>query len=344
MAVRKHRIEIPAEIAAQLLFASDRTCCVCRVPRRPIQIHHIDDNPSNCSTENLAVLCFDCHRDTQVRGGFDRKLDASQIVIYRSDWLERVAAKRDWEHKPELTSAKRIQILRFLQRKETSDQYLYELEADYPQIESTNSATDSEINVCISAFVTRAFQEFRVGAIGSAAEKNKVKRETSSNMTWDSLSISHDVSIFTSDLLSIRFSLCTYYSMAVHPNTHTVTLNFRLRPPKELKLGDIFRPSSDYLNLLSEFCVKDLHRQQPLHWFDPEERAEWLKQRQDEWILSGAAPKFKNLERFVLAKGGMRLFFDPYQVGSYAEGMYDVFIPTYVLAPALEEWIAPLLA
>jgi hypothetical protein len=72
--IKKCRTEIPSEIAAQVLFESDRTCCVCRVPGRPIQIHHIDDDPSNSPADNLAVLCFDCHRDTQIRGGFDRKL------------------------------------------------------------------------------------------------------------------------------------------------------------------------------------------------------------------------------------------------------------------------------
>lgn len=90
----KNRTEIPAEMAAQVLFDSDRTCCVCR-KRKPIQLHHIDDDPANHAHENLAVLCFDCHRETQIRGGFDRKLDAHQIRLYRADWLATVARLRD---------------------------------------------------------------------------------------------------------------------------------------------------------------------------------------------------------------------------------------------------------
>jgi hypothetical protein len=43
----------------------------------------------------LAVLCFDCHRDTQIRGGFDRKLDAAQVVLYRNDWIVRVSRRRE---------------------------------------------------------------------------------------------------------------------------------------------------------------------------------------------------------------------------------------------------------
>jgi hypothetical protein len=90
----KKRSQIPPEIAARVLFTSDRTCCVCRNQGKPIQIHHIDEKPSNNSPKNLAVLCLDCHRETQIRGGFDRKLDENQIILYREDWLRTVAQRR----------------------------------------------------------------------------------------------------------------------------------------------------------------------------------------------------------------------------------------------------------
>ena len=51
----KQRVEIPERVAAQVLFLSDRTCCVCRVPRKPVQIDHLDEDPSNCVEENLVV-------------------------------------------------------------------------------------------------------------------------------------------------------------------------------------------------------------------------------------------------------------------------------------------------
>lgn len=40
------------------------------------------------------MLCFDCHRETQIRGGFDRKLNAEQVVLYRDDWYRSVASRR----------------------------------------------------------------------------------------------------------------------------------------------------------------------------------------------------------------------------------------------------------
>jgi HNH endonuclease len=74
------RTPIPENIAAEVLFRHNRTCCICNEPGKAIQIHHIDGNPSNNSASNLAVVCFDCHNDTQVSGGFGRKLNAATLM------------------------------------------------------------------------------------------------------------------------------------------------------------------------------------------------------------------------------------------------------------------------
>ena len=91
----KARIPIPSETAALLLFRADRMCCICRERAKPAQIHHIDENPANNDPSNLAVLCLHCHEDTQIRGGFGRKLDAHQVIQYREDWYARVQKRRD---------------------------------------------------------------------------------------------------------------------------------------------------------------------------------------------------------------------------------------------------------
>jgi hypothetical protein len=60
-----------------------------------VQIHHVDGDPAHNAPRNLAVLCLDCHRETQITGGFDRKLDADQVVLYRDHWHESVRARRE---------------------------------------------------------------------------------------------------------------------------------------------------------------------------------------------------------------------------------------------------------
>jgi len=94
MPQKKKRVEIPQATEAQVQFASDRTCCVCRIKGKPFQIHHIDENPANNEFNNLAVLCLECHNETQIRGGFGRKLNADQVILYREDWIKQVAKTR----------------------------------------------------------------------------------------------------------------------------------------------------------------------------------------------------------------------------------------------------------
>jgi hypothetical protein len=85
------RVPIPTDLAAKILVAHDRTCCVCHERGKRLQIHHIDENNSNNVGVNLAALCFDCHDMTMIKGGFGRSLDAAQVTRYRDEWIARVA-------------------------------------------------------------------------------------------------------------------------------------------------------------------------------------------------------------------------------------------------------------
>ena len=91
---KKIRIPVPRPLAAEILVSSDRTCCVCRQPRKSVQLHHIDENPANNDPQNIAVLCLQCHDDTQLTGGFGRRLDAPTVALYRKNWLADVEKRR----------------------------------------------------------------------------------------------------------------------------------------------------------------------------------------------------------------------------------------------------------
>lgn len=93
--MKKSRVGIPSDMCTEVMFASDRTCCVCRERGKTLQIHHIDEDPSNNIFENLSVLCLECHNDTQIKGGFGRKLNASLVIRYRDEWLDRVNQRRN---------------------------------------------------------------------------------------------------------------------------------------------------------------------------------------------------------------------------------------------------------
>src|SRR6266516_1824121 len=90
----KARTPVPPDVSAAVMFASDRTCCVCRQPGLAVQIHHLDEDPTNHDPVNLAVLCLQDHNLTQVRGGFGKTLTAPEVRTHRDDWLERVRSRR----------------------------------------------------------------------------------------------------------------------------------------------------------------------------------------------------------------------------------------------------------
>ena len=90
----KNRTAIPLETAVRVMFEHDRSCCVCG-SRVHLQIHHIDEDPSNHEPDNLAVLCLEHHNDTQVRGGFARELGPADVRYHRDDWIRRVARRKE---------------------------------------------------------------------------------------------------------------------------------------------------------------------------------------------------------------------------------------------------------
>ena len=95
MARRKIRLAIADDVRAQIIYASDRTCCVCQEPGKPFQIHHVDEDPSNNAVENLVALCLFCHNETQIKGGFGRKLSSADVRRFRQEWVERVRVRRE---------------------------------------------------------------------------------------------------------------------------------------------------------------------------------------------------------------------------------------------------------
>jgi hypothetical protein len=102
----KKKVPIPEDIAAEILFLCDFTCCKCNVRGKKVQIHHIDEKPDNYVIENLAPLCFDCHDETMTKGGFARHLNAPLVLKYRADWIERVINRR--KHADELASIQTV--------------------------------------------------------------------------------------------------------------------------------------------------------------------------------------------------------------------------------------------
>lgn len=88
------RKKIADEICDLLLFECNRTCCICMLPGKDVQIHHIDQNSSNNTYENLIVLCLDCHSNVHKKGGFGRNWTEGQLQQNKEEWKERVRNRK----------------------------------------------------------------------------------------------------------------------------------------------------------------------------------------------------------------------------------------------------------
>ena len=89
----KDRVEIPPEFAARVLYDSDHTCCVCRLERTTVQIHHIDEDPSNNDFENLTVICHNCHGLAHTNIYFSRNYSGSELRLHNNGWRKLVRRK-----------------------------------------------------------------------------------------------------------------------------------------------------------------------------------------------------------------------------------------------------------
>lgn len=225
------------------------------------------------------------------------------------------------------------------QVKEEDTENRYSFSGEYPQVVPDSAPKIRWANARISEFVANTGRTFAEQAIASAGWKNEHKEFSAT--AWDDLSISSRLELFSNDLLSVRFELGSYYAGAAHPNSVTHTLNLWLAQTKELTLIDIFKPKKPYLEAISKICVSELHRSR--YSADAPTSVGRPLDKLDDWIVSGAGPEHNNFKKFLLVKGGIRIVFDPYEVGSYAEGRHEVLVPLASVSDLLVDAIAKLL-
>jgi hypothetical protein len=90
--MKKSRPNIDPDLVARLMFQNRHMCCVCHELRKSVQIHHIDEDPSNNDWENLAVLCLDCHSRVTGDEGLGRRYSVQEVILFKNGWEQQCAA------------------------------------------------------------------------------------------------------------------------------------------------------------------------------------------------------------------------------------------------------------
>jgi hypothetical protein len=199
------------------------------------------------------------------------------------------------------------------QIKESNKTLMYEVAAQYPQFTGGSNPNFEKFNQLVRGTVTKKVAQFKKEMAPEEGEEPRPEGSMGSD-----LSIGYSVALAQDDLVSIQFDVGSYYQGAAHPNSYTEVVNYDLKNGKQLKLSDLFKPGSKYLQTISAYCIADLKKQQA------GEKGQALL---DSEIENGAGPSAKNYQSWKITKKGLGVNFDAYQVGPYAAG------PQYVLVP-----------
>src|SRR5215211_6021017 len=118
------------------------------------------------------------------------------------------------------------------QIKESNKKLMYEIDARYPQVTGGSNPNFEKFNQAVRASVTKKVAGFKKDM---APEENEEPRPEGS--MGSDLNVSYEVALAQDDLISVVFSVGSYYQGAAHPNTFTEVVNYDLKNGKQLKLG-----------------------------------------------------------------------------------------------------------
>jgi hypothetical protein len=184
------------------------------------------------------------------------------------------------------------------------------IKADYPRLVGDRGPAALKFNREVDALVRDEIGPFL---------PDQPDRKKDEHPIWSDAEeyhvVRHKVVFATDEIVSVFFYVDGYSWGAAHGYHHPRVLNFDLRRGRVLKLADLFRPGSKYLETISRICRDDLSRQLTGSFTEIDSWAE------------GADPRPKNYRAWVLTPRGLVVIFEEYQVASYAEGEPKVLIP-----------------
>lgn len=192
--------------------------------------------------------------------------------------------------------------------KEENTELNYSIEAYYPELEDcTDEEVKKDFNDKILSPVNKSVEDFR-----EAVKEFRSNVEESFNAYYIH---NYSVTEGKDGIISIRFYI-EEFAGGAHPSHNYSSFNYNLKTGSEIKLSDLFSEGSDYLTVISDYCIKDLENQKTESGDSGEG-----------WIEEGAGPKEENFSCFNLTDRGLLITFNEYQVAPYAEGYKEVTIP-----------------
>lgn len=203
---------------------------------------------------------------------------------------------------PDSPAYETIPVLSTKKIDEYSEDPKYTIEVEYPYLEGT--ANDDAFNQSVNDLVLIQIDDFKQLAGESEEWRVNEMPEIGSDLYID-----YSVTNTKNGVINILFEFSYYYAGAAHPGSHSLVLNFDLNHGGRLELSDLFIHDSNYLEVISDYCIDQL---KSTGYLDFEE---------------GALPQPENYRNWNIQPEGILISFDPYQVAPYAVGPQKVLIP-----------------
>ena len=199
-----------------------------------------------------------------------------------------------------------IQISEF---NEANDAPAYTIKAQVPSLHGSDDPHVLEFNTLLNRTVMDAVNQFRTDVLSFPSDL-----PVSAGSFFDA---QFSVIGQRGDFWSVKFDVGTYYAGAAHPGHYSITLNYDLASGREVALGDLFVPGSNYLQTISDISKTQLATRDI--GFDG--------------FSNGADPLPENFTHWNISVDGLVITFDEYQVAPYAAGPQLVVIPFSELQP-----------
>lgn len=175
------------------------------------------------------------------------------------------------------------------------------------KITEANLFIENSINKNISAFESDANNSLKENAID-------LPKEVKSSITGGP-----SIQEVNNRYISILMQTEWYLRGAAHPSHSMDTYIYDYKKDKLVNTADLFKVNSNYLEVLSKLVKEDLKLQS--------EKPDSSYSYDESFVDYGASAKAENFKRVLLTQSGLVIYFQEYEVSSYAEGERKVIIP-----------------
>jgi hypothetical protein len=194
-----------------------------------------------------------------------------------------------------------------------SERLRYEIDVSYPQIVGSEDLHIRKLNQHIKELATEQYQ----WPLNPAKADLRYYREKWPE-AFNSVDLDYEIRLATDSFLSIYFIGYSYGIGAAHSVQYSFVINYDLVLRKQLKLSDLFKRHSKYLEFISHYCIDELSKR--------------LKFMFEEALT----PMAEHFASWNITRDGIRFDFDACRVFGCAGGEQAVEIPFTALEQLLD--------